>query len=234
MAEDILDDMDDDFDDTMADILEEEPLEEMTDELDEDLGGDLDEEKSSKKSSKKSGKKSSKPGIVSKIKELVQKILGSVKALIIVALSLVVLIILILVVWFVFLSSDSGETTDDLHPIVTEASNEAGLLSDEPIFEDIIELEPFERIPLKTSSTMGLVSLNLSLELIDPEKKTQIYASEERIREIVEGQVGNMTWLELRNPEGKILLKYKLLKRINSIFPKPVVRNVYFTFFIMQ
>jgi flagellar FliL protein len=57
---------------------------------------------------------------------------------------------------------------------------------------------------------------------------------EDRIRTIVTQQVGTMTWLELRNPEGKIMLKYNLLKRINAVFPKPMVHNIYFTTFIMQ
>ncbi len=102
------------------------------------------------------------------------------------------------------------------------------------VFEDIIELEPFERIRLKSSSTMSLISMNLSLELIDHQYRKQVFSMEERIRKIITGQVEEMTWLELRNPEGKIMLKYNLLKRINSIFPKAMVRNIYFTNFIMQ
>jgi flagellar FliL protein len=81
---------------------------------------------------------------------------------------------------------------------------------------------------------MGLISMNLSLELTDPKYKKQIYTMEGRIREIITSQLEGMTWLELRNPEGKIILKYNLLKRINPIFPKLTVRNIYFTYFIMQ
>ena len=57
---------------------------------------------------------------------------------------------------------------------------------------------------------------------------------EGRIREIITNQLEEMMWLELRNPEGKIILKYNLLKRMNAIFPKLTVRNIYFTYFIMQ
>jgi len=57
---------------------------------------------------------------------------------------------------------------------------------------------------------------------------------EDKIRQIVTTQAEGMSWLELRNPEGKIMLKYDLLKRINSIFPETVVRNIYYTNFLMQ
>lgn len=105
---------------------------------------------------------------------------------------------------------------------------------EEIVFEDIIALAPFERIPLKRNSAMGLINLNISLELMDRRYRKQVYSMQDRIRKIIMGQVREMRWLELRTPEGKIQLKYELLKRINSIFPKVVVRNIYFTNLIMQ
>ena len=104
----------------------------------------------------------------------------------------------------------------------------------EIVFEDIVVLDPFERIPLKSSSAMKMISLNLSLELTDHRYRKMVVTVEDRIRKIIQGQVREMTWLELRNPEGKIRLRYELLKRMNSIFPKVTIRNIYFTNFIMQ
>ncbi len=104
----------------------------------------------------------------------------------------------------------------------------------EIVFEDIVVLEPFERIRMKGNSAMGMISVNISLELTDHRYRKQVYTMEDRIRKIVTGQIKEMTWLELRNPEGKIRLKYELLKRMNSIFPKVTVRNIYFTNFLMQ
>ncbi|MBU3953420.1 MAG: flagellar basal body-associated FliL family protein [Proteobacteria bacterium] len=57
---------------------------------------------------------------------------------------------------------------------------------------------------------------------------------QEKIRKIIMGQVREMGWLELRNPEGKLQLKYDLLGRINALFPRVMVRDVYFTNLIMQ
>ena len=134
--------------------------------------------------------------------------------------------------WFFFFKA--GPKEEQAIIVVEKRIEEIAAKEQEIIFEDIVELEPFERIPLKSSSTMGLISMNLSLELTDPRYKKQIFTMEGRIREIITNQLEEMMWLELRNPEGKIILKYNLLKRINAIFPKLTVRNIYFTYFIMQ
>ena len=104
----------------------------------------------------------------------------------------------------------------------------------EPVFEDIIVLKPFDRIRLKKGSDMKLISLNLSLELSDRRYKKEVMAMEDKIRQIITGKIEEMTWLELRGPEGKIMLKYDLLKQMNSIFSEVMIRNIYFTNFLMQ
>lgn len=156
-------------------------------------------------------------------------------------LLLILLILLILAgsaggAWFFFFGQDSESVPDTpADTPLTEEEIQAALESPaEPIFEDIIVLAPFERIQLKGTSAMGRISLDISLELIDENDRRLFYPMEERVRKIVEGQVRELTWLELRTPEGKIRLKYDLLKRVNSIFNKPMIRNLYFTNFIMQ
>ena len=177
-------------------------------------------------------KESVKAGLVGKIKEFVKKLFGSKKSIIMIAVSFVLFIGLCAGAWFLFFKSTPE---DESNNIVSEKMVEdTASREQETVFEDIVELEPFERIPLKTSSSMGLLTINLSLELTDQRYRKQIFTMEERIREIITSQAQEMTWLELRNPEGKIILKYNLLKRINSIFPKLTVRNIYFTYFIMQ
>lgn len=104
----------------------------------------------------------------------------------------------------------------------------------ESVFQDIVVLEPFDRIRLKEGSDMKLISLNLSLELSDQRYKKEVRAMEDKIRQIITGKIEKMTWLELRGPEGKIMLKYDLLKQMNSIFSEVMIRNIYFTNFLMQ
>lgn len=208
MAEDILEEMDDDFDDdSMEDILDD-ALEDSSDEI------------------KDVKNKSSKKKILVKRKEFFKRILGSKKIIIIIVVSLVLLAGLVIGAWLFLFKESPKEDQDDQNTIPIRQA--------EVVFEDIVDLEPFEHIQLKAGSTMTLISMNLSLELTDHRFRKQVYTMEDRIRKIITGQVKEMTWLELRNPEGKIMLKYNLLKRINSIFPKATVRNIYFTNFIMQ
>ncbi len=136
---------------------------------------------------------------------------------------------------FFFWGEDESVVIESKQSQMTGEDIQAALeKTTEIVFEDIVVLEPFERIRMKGNSAMGLISLNISLELTDHRYRKQVYTMEDRLRKIVTGQIKEMTWLELRNPEGKIRLKYELLKRMNSIFPKVTIRNIYFTNFLMQ
>lgn len=119
--------------------------------------------------------------------------------------------------------------------VVTEESIQAALEDQSKvIFEDIVQLEPFEQIFLKQNSKMQYISLGIALEMIDPGFRRQLYTMEPRIRKIIESQMRQMEWMELRNPQGKLKLKFALINRINQIFPKVAIRHIYFTNFIMQ
>ena len=134
-----------------------------------------------------------------------------------------------------FLGGDEDTPPEASQSEMTEEEMQAALdKKNEIVFEDIVVMEPFERIRMKGNSAMGLISLNISLELTDHRYRKQVVTMDDRLRKIVTGQVREMTWLELRSPEGKIKLKYELLKRMNSIFPKVTVRNIYFTNLLMQ
>ena len=130
-------------------------------------------------------------------------------------------------------NSETGTDPQDKVPGKEDAKAAAPLM-EAAVFEDIVALAPFERIRLKDGSSMKLISMSLSLELTGTRYKQEVHAAEDKIRQIVTRQVEGMSWLELRNPEGKIMLKYELLKRINSIFPETVIRNIYYTNFLMQ
>lgn len=238
--EDILGDLSGDSEeDLMDDILDDE-MESMLDDSG-DLDDDLDVPEA-KKEKKKAGGSSAISSVKQKlgvlfthIPPLIKKITGSKKILIALIGGVVFFLVLIISVWFLVFSGQDENPSAVPGPGTAEMANPEGSSREpEVIFEDIIELEPFERIPMKGSSTMETVTIHMALELIDSRYRKQIYSMEDRIRKIVEDQVADVTWLEMRNPEGKIRLKYDLLKRINAAFPKPTVRNVYFTFFVMQ
>ncbi len=227
MGEEILEDINDDLEEAMEDILDESLDDFSEDVFEEDLDDDFENDDDKKKQSifKK---------LLGKISDLFKKILGSKKLIIISVAGLILLLLIVLGGLLLFLSGEE-EGLQDLQPNA-QVEGSTGLQpgKEEIVFEDIVDLEPFERIALKSSSSMRLVSITMSLELSDHRYRKQVYSLEERIRKIVTDQVSEMTWLELRNPEGKIMLKYNLLKRINSIFPQATIRNIYFTYFVMQ
>ncbi|MEN8211927.1 MAG: flagellar basal body-associated FliL family protein [Thermodesulfobacteriota bacterium] len=173
-----------------------------------------------------------KENLLGKTAGVFKKICKSKKSISIIAVSSVLLIGIGVVAWFFFFKV--GPEREQAIIVAERRLEEIAIQDQEIFFEDIVELEPFERIPMKSSSTMGLISINLSLELTDQRYRKQIFTMEGRIREIISSQLNEMTCLELRNPVGKIILKYNLLKRINAIFSKLTVRNIYFTYFIMQ
>ena len=156
---------------------------------------------------------------------------GSKKKLILFAGIGAVLVMALGLGLFFFFSGPSKEDQKKAPPSPSQAKEDS---SEEILFKDILALEPFERIPLKPGSIMGFMSVELSLELLDRKYRMQVYSMEDRIRRVVQNRISEKKWLELRTPEGKIGLKYELLKGINGLFPRVMVRNIYFTNFIMQ
>ncbi|WDP89805.1 MAG: flagellar basal body-associated FliL family protein [Desulfobacter sp.] len=150
---------------------------------------------------------------------------GKKKLIAIIAAAVFVLVLAVAGAWFFFFSGEEEKAA----PPVQEVEKK-----EEIVFEDIVVMEPFERIPMKTGSAMNFISLDLSLELSDHRYRRQVYTVQDRLRRIVEVQVKNASWLELRTPEGKIKLKYEMLRQMNKIFPKVTIRNIYFTNFLMQ
>jgi len=169
---------------------------------------------------------SEKPGIKLRLK----KVVGNKKRLMIICVAIVLLLSTVAGGWFFFFSGDDADSE-----AVIEQGKAAGQeMQEEIIFEDIVVLAPFERIPLKGESSMGYISLDVALELIDHRYRKQVYTVQDRLIRVVENTVRQRTWRELRSPEGKIRLKYELLRQMNNIFPKVTIRNIYFINFLMQ
>ena len=169
------------------------------------------------------------------ISNAIGKLLSNRRRLVIIIAGGLVLILLAGGLLFFFSGSKDEVSPSPENAAMTDKEIQAALdKKPDIVFEDIVVLEPFERIALKGSSAMKLISIGISLELTDHRYRKTVVTVEDRLRKIVQGQVREMTWLELRNPEGKIRLKYELLQRMNSIFPKVTIRNIYFTNFLMQ
>lgn len=173
-------------------------------------------------------------GLSGTVKGIFKKIFSSKKALVITVAGLILLTGLVTGGLFFFGKDSEKEEAVAGPKAGKEEAKTAAPLVEKIVFEDIVALAPFERIRLKEGSGMKLVSMTLSLELSAGRYKQEVQAVEDQIRQIVTEQAAKVSWLELRNPEGKILFKYDLLKRMNSIFSEAVIRNIYFTYFLMQ
>lgn len=207
-------------------------LKDMKNEFDGDALDDIAKTSSDKR--EQSRGKGPGAGLPAKIKGMARKVFSSKKAVMITVAGMVLFIGLITGgLLFLGKSPEKGRN-DQEKTAAKEDVKAAALVKAEVIFEDIIVLKPFERIHLKEGSGLKSISMNLSLELSDSRYKKEVHAMEDKIREIITEQVGGMTGLDLRNPEGKIMFKYDLIKQMNSIFPGVMVRNIYFTYFLMQ
>lgn len=175
-----------------------------------------------------------KPGVRAKILGVFKNIFSSKKTVMIMGVAMILFAGLVVGGVLYFGKSSEKVKGDQDKSAGKEDIKAAAPLVEKPVFEDIVVLKPFERIRLKKGSDMELISMNLSLELSDSRYRKEVQAMEDKIRQIITRQVESMTWLELRNPEGKIILKYDLLKQINSIFSEIMIRNIYFTNFLMQ
>jgi len=184
---------------------------------------------------RENGHKESGSGKIATVKALLGNLYSNRRRLMVSILGFFMLMLVAGSLVFFFSGSDDKATESDDLAEMTDGGGQAALEKAlDIVFEDIVVLAPFERISLKSSSAMGLISLGIALELTDHRSRKMVVAVEDRLRKIIQGQVREMTWLELRNPEGKIRLKYELLKRMNSVFPKVTIRNIYFTNFLMQ
>lgn len=157
------------------------------------------------------------------------------KVFIIIVFLVVALIISAAVIWFfVFSQHDTIPEKGLVVQKTIETPSKSPEAEDENFFQDIVQLELFERIRLKDDANMSMITMKIALELMDVKDKKQLVIMTPELRRIVEEQAGRYTWLELRSPEGKIKFKYELLQKMNSQLNRIMIRNVFFTYFLMQ
>jgi flagellar FliL protein len=146
------------------------------------------------------------------------------KVIVIVAMVFIILFIAIIVVIF-FLKSDNNADIDSQPDVIKLTKVD---------YKNILTLKPFVWIALNKDSYMSKVSIDIALELVSNNKIKIVKTRQNDIRKIVRNIAGEMRWMELRSPEGKIKFKYMLIRKINSLFPDIIVRNLYLTHFIMR
>lgn len=74
----------------------------------------------------------------------------------------------------------------------------------------------------------------ITLELSSPETSIEVNERMPQIKDAILLLVGNKTFGELRDLQGKIQLRAELLNRINSLLKNGKVKRIYFTDFVVQ
>ncbi len=161
---------------------------------------------------------------------LIKRFLGLKK---IILLPVLVMMLLLVggSVWFFFFAGPDSKTGKDQE---MSGQNAAVEIQEEPQFEDVVALAPFENITIVPGGSYGLLNMSIELELFSPGMRDVIEQDVPRIRQVIELETKTMGWLELRGPEGKLKLKFRLLNAINATLSETKIRNLYFTNFIMH
>ncbi|KJR40223.1 Flagellar basal body-associated protein FliL [Candidatus Magnetoovum chiemensis] len=103
-----------------------------------------------------------------------------------------------------------------------------------PDFPDIVDLEKFEKVKIQESESLSYLTLKLSIEINKPEMRKEIEVNTEKLRQVIESEIRKTSWLILRTSEGKLNFKYRLIQELNKALSSKIIKNVYFTTFILQ
>ncbi len=164
---------------------------------------------------------------------IVKKLLGEKKPLMIIVGGVLLLLLMILGVWMMFFSGSDPVKQDSQGTLQEQTASEQDEWKEKPVFEDILDIAPFERMVMKPGSAKGFVTMEISLFLSDPADRVELFSRMDEIRRMVQDNIRQKTWMDLRGPQGKIQCKYELLAGINGLFPRRVLKDLYITNFIM-
>ncbi len=100
-------------------------------------------------------------------------------------------------------------------------------------FEEIYAMEPFRDISLKGPGKVKLLNVTMELEMEDTTLRDELSLSAPSLREVIIPVLKARPINEIRGADGKILLKNRLIKKINKSLTTGRIRNIYFTEFVV-
>ncbi len=95
-------------------------------------------------------------------------------------------------------------------------------------------LAPMDPFILNLSDPGRFLKLSMQLEVDDQADVPMIEGNKPQIKDAVITLISSKSVDDLSTAEGKMQLKDDLVLRVNQVVGKPVVKNIYFTEFIMQ
>ena len=151
---------------------------------------------------------------------------GSKKKLIIIIAAVVVLLIGAGVGAFLFMGGDEEEK-------LTPEQEQAELEKQAKQVGPMVNLDTFI-VNIIDDEESRYLKAAITLELDTPEAVMEVGERMPQIKDAILLLVGNKTFGELKDLQGKIQLRAELLNRLNSILAKGKVKRIYFTDFVVQ
>jgi flagellar FliL protein len=151
---------------------------------------------------------------------------GSKKKLIIIIVAAVVLLVGAGVGAFFFLSSsdDKPLTPEQEQALLERQAKEVG---------PMVDLESFI-VNILDQGEVRYLKAAITLEADTPEAAAEINQRMPQIKDAVLLLIGNKTFAELSDLQGRLQLRAELLNRVNSLLLVGKVKRIYFTDFVVQ
>jgi flagellar FliL protein len=132
--------------------------------------------------------------------------------------------------------SEAGAAKDESHSEAEKKPAAAGAKSGvDKVAQPglIFDVEPFI-VNLADMSEVRYLKLTVKLELDSQEASTGLTDRMPQVRDTILVLLTSKDSASIRSTQGKFQLRDEITQRINSILPKPSVRTVYFTDFVVQ
>lgn len=97
----------------------------------------------------------------------------------------------------------------------------------------MVDIEEFV-VNIISGDTAHYVKASLTVELTNENAKTEVENRMPQMRDTVLMLIGNKTYEELQDLQGKKQLKAELMSNINSFLQTGKVKSIYFTNFVVQ
>ena len=97
----------------------------------------------------------------------------------------------------------------------------------------VVKLDPFI-VNLSGSGGRNYLKIDLSLELGNPQMEEEINNKLPKIKDAILLVLSTKTFDDVKTSQGKLVLKYELLMRLNSYLTMGSIENIYFTSFVVQ
>lgn len=129
-------------------------------------------------------------------------------------------------------SAAKGEShsATDSKPVAAETKPGAAKVTGPGVMFDV---EPFI-VNLADVQEVRYLKMTVKLELETQEASVELTSRTPQIRDTILVLLTSKDSVAIRTTQGKFQLRDEITQRVNSLLPKPAVRTVYFTDFVVQ